>query len=398
MSRKRLSVVLLFLVAPAVLAGSLGDALTGGKAAGDLRYRFEWVDQSLADNAEAHTVRLRLGYRTGLYHGFSAFGEFEGLRALGSESYNSTANGKMQFPVVPDPEDEEVNQLYLDYTGIDHLTVRLGRQRIIQDNARFIGNVGWRQNEQTYDAASVTYDPGERWDVSVTHINNVNRIFGEHHPVPARADTNLNGQLVRGSFTCKAGQAVGYVHLLEFEDAPAVSHRNVGLRFTGDTKLSDDFKLLYGAELADQADHADAPSTVDADYLWLELGLTAGKVTVKLGQEQLSGDGVYAFQTPLATLHRFNGWTDQFVPGTPAAGLDDLYLEVSGKVGGVALGAVWHDFSADTGGADYGTEWGVRAAKTFRKRYSLGLKYGSYDADTFSVDTDKLWIEGGLKF
>ena len=141
---------------PGTLAGeSLSKALKDGKVDIDLRYRYEHVEQAGFDrDANASTLRLRLGFGTGLYHGFSAYLDFEVLRTIGADNYNSTANGKVEFPVVPDPEDEEVNQAYLAYSAPRQTVFRLGRQRITLDNQRFVGNVGWRQLEQTFDAFS----------------------------------------------------------------------------------------------------------------------------------------------------------------------------------------------------------------------------------------------------
>ena len=60
-----------------------------------------------------------------------------------------------------------------------------------------------------------------------------------------------------------------------------------------------------------------------------------------------------AFRTPLATLHKFQGWSDKFLV-TPNAGLRDTYIGVKGKVQGIGWKLSWHDFGADEGGADFG--------------------------------------------
>ena len=59
-----------------------------------------------------------------------------------------------------------------------------------------------------------------------------------------------------------------------------------------------------------------------------------------------SDDGMYGFSTPLATLHKFNGWSDQFLT-TPKEGLVDLYASISGKAFGGGWTVALHDFSAD---------------------------------------------------
>jgi hypothetical protein len=378
------------------LAGDEGDsitkALTDGKVNFDLRWRYEGVDQDgVPENAKASTARLRLGYTTGAYRGLSAFAEFEGTWHVGSDSYDSTANGQGEYPVVADPEDSELNQAYLAYKGSERCSVKLGRQRIKLDNDRFIGNVGWRQNEQTFDAVTASGKITDKTKLTVGYINNVNRIFGEHHPDESRADLDVSIPLVHLSHEFPLGTLTGYSHFLENEDAPAASHRNIGVRFTGMHELSGKMDLLYAAEYTDQSDYEDAPSTVDAEYQWVELGLTVRKVTYKVGYEVLGGDGTYGFATPLATLHAFNGWTDMFL-STPPEGLEDLYLAVAGKLKGWKFLGVYHDFAADEGSADWGDELGFLAARKFKKHYSVGFKYATYGADDYGVDTDKFWV------
>ncbi len=128
-------------------------ALTEGKILFDARYRYEYVDQDgLANNADAHTVRTRLGYETGKFYNFSALLELEDVTGLGGEDYNDTINGKTTYPVVADPEDTNINRALISYTGLPQTNLSFGRQTINLDNQRFVGAVGWRQNDQTFDA------------------------------------------------------------------------------------------------------------------------------------------------------------------------------------------------------------------------------------------------------
>ena len=123
----------------------------------------------------------------------------------------------------------------------------------------------------------------------------------------------------------------------------------------------------------------------------------------KVGYEVLGSDnGRGSFQTPLATLHKFNGWADKFL-GTPAGGLEDLYGSLSYKVGvdgplkGMKFDAVYHDFSADIGG-DYGSEIDLQVSKKFGKNYYAGLKFAHYSADGFATDTQKIWFTLGASY
>jgi hypothetical protein len=113
-----------------------------------------------------------------------------------------------------------------------------------------------------------------------------------------------------------------------------------------------------------------------------------------------SDDGAYGFSTPLATLHKFNGWSDQFL-GTPAQGLVDVSISVSGKVAGGSWLAAYHDFSADESSAtidDLGSEINLQYVKPFGGHYTAAIKYASYSGESGRVDADKIWLWLSTKF
>lgn len=381
-------------VVPAIAAAdSFTDALTGGTPKLDLRLRYENVDQNNAlDSADALTLRTRLGYETGKFNGFSAYVEMENVTAIGDDSYNSTQNGKSQYSVVVDPQGTEVNQSYLDYSGFQDTLLRGGRQRIILDNARFVGNVGWRQNEQTYTAASVSNTSLADTTLFYAYLDEIKGING--------LATDVHAHLLNARYEGLAfGKLTGYGYLIDYVDAPLLSQQTWGVRLDGSSELSG-FKLLYSAELAKQSDYADGNSNIDADYRLLELGATVSGVTGKVGYELLGADSAFSFETPLATRHAFNGWADIFLNTPDGQGLEDVYVSLGGMLSGVKLLAVYHDFSADRGGADFGSELDLLATKKFGKQYDAGIKYASFDADSASsyVDTDKFWLWGGMSF
>jgi hypothetical protein len=125
----------------------------------DIRARYEFGDTDGLDQSHAFTFRERLGLKTKAWNGFSAFVEGEFSQAA-VDDYNANAGPEANpydpaNTVISDPETNELNQGFLQYEGFDTVA-KAGRQRIIYDNAAFIGNVGWRQNEQTYDAISLS--------------------------------------------------------------------------------------------------------------------------------------------------------------------------------------------------------------------------------------------------
>lgn len=375
--------------------GTIAESVLEGKGSIDFRLRYENVDQDGADEkADALTLRTRLEYKTGDYKGAYAFVQMDDVTAIGDEDYNSTVNGNTEFPVVADPTGTEVNQAYLAYK-LNNTTFKYGRQEVVLDNARFVGNVGWRQNAQSYDAFTVVAKPMEGFGVVYGYVTNVNRIFGESS---ANSDIDTKTHLLNLSYSgFDFAKISAYGYFLELDDAPQASSKTIGVRLNGGMPLSDSMKLLYTAELADQSSYKDGDDSIDAGYQHLMLGLKAGGITAKIGYEVLEGDGDFGFSTPLATLHAFNGWTDKFL-GTPADGLIDTYISIGGKVAGVKLMAVYHDFEADNGGESYGSETGFLVAKKISKNYKLVGKYASYSADDHSVDTDKLWLMAQATF
>lgn len=379
-----------------VLAAGFGGATPAAevgvidKVDVDLRYRAESVAQDGFDeDALASTLRGRFGMRSTDWHGLRAYVGFEAVEAVGDDRYDSTANGRGEYPVVADPEDAEVDQAWLGWAG-GPVELKAGRQRINLDNQRFIGAVGFRQNEQTFDAVTASWQSAAG-TLRVGYLHNANRVFGEHHPVAARADSDLDGHLL--NFSAKAGpvSASAYAYALEFQDAPAASHRDLGLRITGEPALGGDWRLPFTAEYALQEAHADAPDTVDADYLLAELGVGAGALVVRLGYEQLGGDGTYGFATPLATLHAFNGWADRFLV-TPANGLRDRYGQLAYTFGRFDGVMAYHDFVSDTAALEYGTEWNAALGARLPGNASARVEYARYDAQDFASDVRIVWV------
>jgi len=387
-----LAMALIISLQSTLAAESFTEALTGGTPYADLNLRYETVDQdnALAD-ADALTLRTRLGYKTDSFKGFSALIEFEDSReVLGVDDFSVPPAGVRpgEFSVIADPETTELDQGFFQYSG-GGFTAKLGRQVIALDNQRFIGHVGWRQDRQTFDAVSLTYSPSETFKLFAAQLSQRNRIFAEEANIQSD-DTLLNAAL-----TTSFGKIVAYAYLLEIDNGTDNSLDTFGVSLTGKAG-----KFSYMAEIASQ----EANDTIDTRYLKLEGGLALGPITAKLGYESLGSDeGQGAFATPLATLHAFNGWTDQFL-GTPAAGLNNIYLSASGKLGGGTLTGVYHDFSADEevmGTDDLGDEINLVYVRPLSENYVLGAKYGSYSAgdDAFGkVDTDKLWLWFNAKF
>ncbi len=388
-----LVLVFSFLLGINIRASELGKAFSEGTFSVNLRYRFELVDQEgIFLKAKASTVRLRLGYGTEKFVGFSLYADMELIRVMGREGYNSTDNGKREYPVVADPKDTELNQAFLSYTGIKGLEFTLGRQRIKLDNDRFIGNVGWRQNEQTYDAIRFTSTIIPMATITFIHISNVNRIFGAHHS--SRSDIDLNTSVLHVSYNFPIGKITAYNHFFDNQDVPETSHQNLGIRFTGNRRVSESVRLLYTLEYANQSRFKEGAVGLNESYGFVELGFSAKNFTLKGGYESLGGNGTHAFSTPLATLHAFNGWADVFL-STPTHGLVDKYIsfniQLNTELRPLTFKAVYHIFESDMDKLDYGHELDLLAQITLKKDFLVFVKYANYQTKGYAATTKKFW-------
>ena len=365
--------------------GAYADFISDGDLYADTKVRFEAVDADDAADAKAANaliVDAAIGYETKEFNGFKVLAEYEVVEAAVDHYAPQTAG----YDVVADPEVREWNRAQISYAK-DGVTAVVGRQRIILDNARFVGNVGWRSNEQTFDAVTLGYKLGD-FAVQYSYLDQVNGIAKSF-------DADVTDHLINLSYNTKVGKVTGYAYLLENDDTDATDD-TFGVRFAGKAKVNDTVSAIYTAEYAAQSVDTGA-AEFDATYMALEAGAVVKGFTVALGNETLgSDDGAYGFQTALATKHAFNGWADMFL-ATPANGLSDTYLKAAGAVAGVNVAAFYHTFDAVEGSDTYGSEFDLVASKQI-KTFTVGAKYAQYSADDFGVDTDKMWFWVQTKF
>lgn len=403
--------------APAVHAEDLlGDALAKGKTALELRYRLENVEQApLTRDANASTLRTRVRYTSGEWAQSSLTLEMDNVSRVGDDRYNDTRNGKATFPTVVDPDGTDLNQALVKYMGVPNTPVTVGRQRINLDNQRWIGSVAWRQNEQTLDGVLMEYKGIDRFTATYGFITRVNRINGPDAiaaPTAATAaELDTEAHLINLKYVASAAFAgTAYAYLLDYDKFAAASTQTVGVRLNGSVPVGE-MKLGWAGEVAQQSEYAQRVGTFGADYLLGEV--TFGKSPaweLMAGYEVLGSDGgTVAVQTPLATLHKFQGWADKFL-ATPVTGLTDLYVGGTAKVADIGFTLAWHQYESDAAGTigataiaagdDFGSEVNFQMAKTFAKRYTVTLKYADYAQGVAAAgrDTTKTWLMAEAKF
>ena len=372
----------------------------------DARLRYEHVDTPTTD-ADAVTMRLRAGAEFKHDSGFSLLAEGEGTLAIGDD-YNAfpfaiaSSQRRTQYAVVADPENVELNRLQLQYKTKQG-TLTVGRQRINLDDQRFVGSVGWRQNEQTFDAVRGEAKIGPVM-LDATYSIDQRTIWG----VDAGPRQGMGGDFVFLGAGAKLGpiNVKAFSYLLSYDETfnYGLSSQTYGGRASASFPLAAKVKLNLAASYARQKDYGTNPVRYEADYFGAEAGLGYKGLTITGGYELLGGDSTAAkaFQTPMATLHKFNGWADLFLttPQTVAyGGLQDWYGGIAYKFDGVKAlpglnaAVAYHKFDSDYGQLSYGDEWDASLGLKLMKRVGLTAKYASYNAKGFGADTEKVWLQ-----
>ncbi len=378
---------------------SLLDALRNGTFRLGLRYRVEAVeDDAFERDAVASTLRTALAYETAAWRGLSLLVEAEDVTAIPDDDLYANGgagglgNGVTDRPVVADPDLTEIHQLRLRWQGARETSLTAGRQEIVLGDERFVGPSGWRQNHQSFDAVRLATGALPRTTLDYAYLWSVQRVFGD--------ERDLEGHLLWAPVDAgAAGTVTPYVFLLDFDAAAAAasSGATFGAEWTG---ARDAVGVTWGWEIeaARQLDHGSHPrDDLDLGYLHAKAAAGFGAVRLEAEWEVLEGDGRHAFQTPLATLHKFDGWADVFLT-TPPDGLAALAVAAAGKAGELSWTVRLWDFSAERTGAAYGRE--VDAELTWRSSWgqTFALKTALYQEDGFFRDVAKAmaWTSWGF--
>jgi hypothetical protein len=417
--------------APAHAELPLTAIIAQGKAVIDLRARYETVtDASKTLDANAGTMRAKLGYDTGYWNNFQFGFDFDQIWSIGGATYNSTRNGKTLYPTVADPAMTTLNRLQLTYASDFDTKFTIGRQRLLIGNQRFVGNAGWRQHEQTFDSLSAVNNSIDDLTLTYAYLYRVNRIGGPALPMPSNTAPAATGQanyfksdshvmdavyigfdglrLEAYSFLLDLS-APGYATLAAQQTAAnKMSTATYGGRADYNFSLDTDLSAKLTGEFAHQTNYAKNPLSYGLNYWLGEASATYSGFTALAGYEVLSGNGTIGFSTPLATLHIFNGWADMFLT-TPVNGLKDLYfkgvytmpadfLEMKALTGTV----YYHTYSTDFLGKGIGSEWDMQAELLVDNNASFLAKYADYQGSNVAFggfpDKSIFWLQAAYKY
>ncbi|ESQ89128.1 hypothetical protein ABAC460_13745 [Asticcacaulis sp. AC460] len=374
--------------------------------------RVETVEQKgFAEDANAVTWRNRVGFQTGPVKKLTFIVELENTTAI-VDDYNSTLNGHTTYPTVSDPEVTELNRAQVAWAPTASTTVTLGRQRIVLDDGRFVGNSGWRQDEQTFDALRLDTGKG-KFKVTAAYVSRVNRVIGDEK------NWNSSSYLLNASYEFGPSlKVVGFAHSLSFTtdaDTPTVADRNnarassvsiAGVRATGSRKVNN-ITLGYAAQYASESDGHDNPQNFRLEEKMVEVSAGYKWVTGKVNFESLGGSGTVGFVSPIGTAHIFQGWADAFSSTgghkTFVNGINDLSYTATVNFPHKlkpSLSLVWHDYSTTRLDQKIGTEWGAVATVALTPKFSLMLKHADFERKNPAAPASraKTWIAISYKY
>lgn len=389
---------------PAALLVAAGPAYAQEivlKPVGEARLRYETVNQDgIARDADALTMRVRGGL-SATSGPWSATAQAQGTLGIVNDYYDGV-NGTASRPLVADPENVALYVAQLQYKARG-LTLTAGRQKIALDDERFVGPVGFRQNGQSFDAVRFEATPLKGLKADVSYIWSVRTIWGIDGAGARQQAVSGDNVLANLSYQTPIGTLTGFAYLVNQDEAAVqgfrLSSQTYGVRFAGARSFSKTIKFSYQASYARQTDYHRNPNDYRANYYLVDGALDIAALRLNGGYEVLGADrgaALTSFQTPLATLFRFNGWADKFLT-TPPNGLRDLYAGAGygfKKVGPIELlsfQAVYHRFSSDRLDQLYGNEIDLLASAKIG-RYVVSARYADYDAKLFATDTKKLWL------
>ncbi len=381
------------------------------------RYEYVDVDGSPKDAANALTIRTKIGVKIGTVlgiKGLSAQLEAIDVSAL-IDDYYPQKNG---YETVLDPDNTRLTQAFIVYNYGNYAFVA-GRKYVIIDDHRFIGNVNWRQMPQSLGVVAIAGSPIQNLNFLLAGVYERKGIIDK-----LNVDWHMDKMPIVLDVNYKVSPALklkGFAYLL------TDIHNTYGVKASGKIDFNG-IKFSYLGEYAKQTDpyendNLDRKPDIDTDYYRIKVGAAYSGFFGNVMYTYFGdADGKDAgFSTPLATLHKFDGWADVLLPGAAKGfyyGLDELCVSVGykNKVFGKFMVA-YLDFQADKdqgdlGSKDIGSEVDVLYAKKLTKRLSFLAKAAFYNADNgYCIgatcnpttakgrnDVTKYWLQLDYKF
>ena len=392
-----------------------------------IRPRYENVHTSNSPtikDAKALTTRIKVGAKlNGLFQidGLNAVIEGVDVEAL-VDDYDKSLNhsdtvGKNDYETVLDPDNARLTQAYISYT-INKTTLFFGRKYVAIDDHRFIGTVDWRQMPQSFGVVGIKDNTIKGLNILIAGIYERKGIID-----------GLNADWKADKMPIVIDISYKFLPAFRFKTFGYLItdvHNTYGVKADGNVKLGNSLKLSYLGEYAVQTDpyendNLEKKPDIDTKYYRLGANLNfslksagtffGGVEYTYFGDKNNKAKG---FSTPLATLHKFEGWSDVLLKGA-ATGFDygmkeiNLFLGYKHAIFGKFI-VSYLNFKSDkdpkgvAGVKDdkIGSEWDFAYTKSFGKHLSILLKGAVYNGEEGYIsggkaygknDVTKYWVQ-----
>jgi len=378
----------------------------------ELRPRYEFVEDKNNTLKDAHalTNKTVIGLHLNQILGVKDLnGYIEATNVVAIiDKYSPEEPG---YDAVPDPNNTRITQAYISYT-LNKTTFIAGRKFVVIDDHRFIGNVIWRQMPQSFGVIAVSDKTLPDTNIMIAGIyerlgivDSLNTKW-DIDKMPLVFDINYR---FRDDLNIK-----GFAYLL------TDLHNTYGLKLSGKRKYNN-FSVSYLTEYAKQTDPykkdklTEKPD-IDTDY-W-RIGVDTNVKRFIFGAEYTHfGDKNgkdKGFSTPLATLHKFEGWSDILLTGSAKGydyGLDEykFTVGVNDKTYGKFLLSylVFNSYKTAPNGDTVGQEFDLLYMKKLYKNLSFLAKSAFYRGEDGyysqgkllgTKDATKFWIQVSYKY
>lgn len=236
-----------------------------------------------------------------------------------------------------------VHEAWGQYNFSEKSALRVGRQELNYDNARFLGNLAWAQQSRSHDLVKFTYETGDLQFHAGAAFNQEDVIS---NPEPRR----LSGTLYAIGGNYKTMQFAWFHKDYEKSDFSLLFLNNgvqslvdssvnfsqtlgfIGNRSLGKINLEGEFYYQFGNDPSGR--------NLSAYLASLSLKFKAGLLPITIGADILSGTDPGSSKnnafTPLyGTNHKFYGFMDYFYVGNGHGnvGLQDFFIKSKIKTG-----------------------------------------------------------------
>ncbi len=423
------------LVAGALLGGQVAHAVEVD-ISGSLRPRVEFANEGIQGQGvgqkKSHvTMQTRINVKATVDEDVSAFIQIQDVRTWGGATPTSAPPSITQTGTSLQGQ-LDLHQAFFTVkntmgSGVD---LKIGRQELVFDEHRLIGNIGWIQQGQTFDAARADSKIGgtgvtafyAQTTSTDSHPTLTGTLGGPANTFESsfgglRATWSLGG---KDRVTPYAYYALNPTRSGNGAVDPVPDALNILYTGLYVVKHIGGFRLRFDG--AYQSGKQNATTTFGAYMLTAavskKLDIASGAKVV-LWADYLSGDSngaadgkIKTFTTPYATNHKFYGHMDKFL-NIPASGLIDLALKGSLKATPkLKFQLDAHMFRADKTTAlvtnkDLGSEIDFDINYALATNTSLRMGYSHFfkgDASALgvagdpSVDSDWAWMMMTMKF